>query len=746
FSEIEDEYGIGAAAAENVFYNLGISGTILARGITNKEGRFFQQFLDMVLYLREMVLTTSGEITAGMKVQAAEFLNVFLTNHMLFGKSREAIDLNGGLSVPKHVHELNLGQKKLDQMRQAEQEAFVTFMENVQAGNLKGHSLTIMEWLGNFYSQFSKYYYQQEGKENLEKDMGQHRPQLARITKELEAQGSWENMMAYYKSHFKKVDTGFKPEGLYSGVVASLPVRVEDSAGGIGDSTFLSTYRSEFYRILNHAALLSREDGTVGRSVELTFEICDRKDLPKSRDALGNPLNGETFLAVKSLDVGFEVLVGNSNDAAKKSKADLVLQTLVSLGLFPQALLDKAKQEGKEVETAREVFDHVFGPGRGLKITMNVKGISAGSGLAISSILAMGSATAFDVILGEKPKHTPTKSVVNRISIPDVPDGYYYVQVSRNRNMDILGTPVYQFPTRSLNNKLALDLILDEMPTGRGQYYLRYRKIAEDAAPQEGSWFAQEGAWTYKGGFGVRPPDNGTVETEEIGEGLIEIQRYWREYAMMDDRENTAAAIVASQTGVLRRAEKAGTQDELSGLGGMVLSFAGEDSMVPDMVRVPMSPESIREMNRALKIIRIGMSEPAEDTLDQVFMNTMLNETREVQNIWGQCTLEMTMALQRGDLLAAGDWAYRMVALRQKVAPVSINPQVLNVLEDFVRRYGLSHHFRYGITGARSTGSNLIFFDPRSTEGDIHRIMQELENALMQARQKAGKIGVYEEP
>ncbi len=767
--DTDKNYGIGTVAVENIVYDLGLSDWVLSEGVTNAQGRLAEQKIEgIALALREMLFTDDPQVTDAMKGQAAEFLASLMDDHLRFGLSREKLDLNGGLAVPVEVYDMNLGRQNLDNLKRAQQRAFFTFWLN-----RNGHSLTAMDWLSNFYHKLSKQYYARYVGDGLKLETQRVRPELARATNRLAAmarQGaSLEEMMAAYRQDYRQAENTYL-SGAQTGLVVSVPTRNEDSAGGIGDSTFLSLYRPYLYRILNHAGLMTREDGTVDRNVEVSFEITDRKNLPKRKDSLGNEVQGEeTFMSVQSLDMGWSEVITNARDALKKGKADLVLQTLVSLGLLPKPLMEKAIAEDKHGETItrvmQEVFDHVLGQGKGLAITMHVKGITAGSGLAVSSAIAMAAATAFDALTGnrvENPNQSLVQHVTKLMVKVDGP-GYYYVEVAKDGHFDN-PDETYRFPRREVQGHVSVDLILDQLPSGDGQYQYRVRKIQDDSTKVHPVHWDIKGEyhWIKSGELHLGNHQGPRRTRLAPGDSFDEFNRT---YDMWDDELSIARAIIGSQTTVLRLAGKAGTQDELQGRGGMVLSIAGDPmqgyitdeetgeqrfvqfagGVIPKMIRVPLSPYAMKRINQFMRIVRIGMVEPAEDTLDQVFTTSMLNASPDAQAAWAELTLVMMQAAQRGDIVAMGNAAYEMVALRQKIAPVSIHPVVVRVLEEFVRKYGETHHFRYGITGARSTGSVILFFDPQTPAEEIQRITHELANEIKNAREGMGKIKANED-
>jgi len=746
----EKKATLGVVAILNIMYDLGITDFELFRGINKKEGNSMDQLIDIALNLRELLFTTDPRITEGMKTQSAEMLTSLFSTYMLAaGKARKKIDLNGGISVPKRVFEIYEGKPKLGALQEAETLAFNTFLLEPS----QGHSRTAMDWLANFYRKMSKYEYESYTGQALKLEAQKYRPQLTKFLGELTKLTTVSEMLDFYKTHFPQIRPEFL-SGAKTGCVVNLPLRVEDSAGGIGDSSFLSIYRSHLYSILNHASYLTREDGTVGENVTVSFEIRDRKDLPKGKAVDGKNKKNETFLSVESLDVGFLETVTNSEEGIKKGDADLILQTLVSLGLMPVDLMKKAISENKQQEVMQGVFDHVLGQGKGLAITLHVKGISQGSGLAVSSAISMGAATAFDALIqaeGAKAVNAPVIKRVNNVVIYNVEDGSYELQLCKSEKFD---DNVYAFPLRAVGGALEKEVFPEELPTGDGEYYVRYRKV------EDKKWFnSQATNWVVKGQINLNQKISQASQENKFGDGSVKVFYSDQIFTMMDDEESIGRSIIASQMTVLRLSNKAGTQDEMPGLGGMVMLLAGDKiegnvngkdmkfsgSVVPKMMRVSIPAENQSKINHALRILRIGMSEAAEDTLNQVFESTLRNATREQQAAWAAISIEMMKAAQRGDVEAMGEWALRGVALRQKLAPVSIHPLVLRPMMIFLEKYGKSHGFRFGISGARSTGSVLVFFRPNVPEVEIQRIMRELEQAIKDSRDSVGRTGTRDD-
>ncbi len=618
------EKGIGQVAVENILYDLGLSDDLIFWGVGEVSGRSTTYLIGMALALRQMLSSPNPAITDYMKVQAAYYLRILFTKYFHNGIAAKGIDQGGGISVPSEVYDL-VRQANLDKLKEAEYLAFGTFLFDPHYGSLQGHSLTAMSWLAEIYRKMADQYYEKSVKSALDIEIKETREDLANFKNSLKGK-TLEEMLKKYQENGPKINDGLRKGG---GIVTHLPVRLELSAGGAQDSTFLSTARPYGYNILNLAADLASGNDPPKKSIEVVFEVRDLTNMPKK--------NGKNALiSVKSLDIGFEVNAFSTADIAKKSKASLVYEALISLGLVPETIINKAKDERREVEVLEKILEAFAGKGKGLAITMHVQNITAGSGLAVSSMLAMGVASTFDLLTSKE--------------------------------------------------QIASKLLTEENDVKR--------------------------------------------------------------------------AIVTSQETVLRLAGRAGTQDEVSGRGGVMYLQAGKGKMnfpggvVPKMMPVKLSTEAKKNLEKGLRVLRVGISEDAEDTLSQIFGNTILNRTNDQQNAWGQLTVEMLKALNAGDIVQLGRLANAAVPLREKMAPVSINPVVLSALEQIKKKYGGDYKkgnrtpgvgFSYGITGARSTGSLLLFFDPAIDKDAIDRIVKEIEVTIKEAIAAVGKLGPVED-
>ncbi|MBF0387436.1 MAG: hypothetical protein HQL20_06225 [Candidatus Omnitrophica bacterium] len=728
---IQQKSTIGAIAVENIVYDLGLSDEELFWGINADQGRSAALLNEMALALRALLFYEGPEVSYAKKAQAAAFLEVLFNKYMYQAKAARSVDQNGGLTISADVYEAVLTGTRL---KEAEQKAFGTFLFSGRFDTLKGHSLTAMSWLARIYHAMSVQYYFKSVSESVGKQIEASRPELMAMRKSLESvsgQGKPEEldeMLRIFQAQFPRKQV------TANGVVTQLPVRLELNAGGIQDSTFLSTSRPEGYKVINLAAELTREDGTVGRNCSVSFEVVDLKAMPKAGAK-------QALVRIESLDLGFNVLITRAGEIIQKSKASLVLDALVSMGLFPKAIMKRAVQDGREEEVLRTVLEHVFGKDKGLVINLHVRDITAGSGLAVSSMLAMGVVTTFDVLMG-KPADGQGNEIVNRLQIPVDGVGDYQVEVSADKDFRD-GSVRYSFTaqTQAADKPIDVDLVAGEL-SGAGVYYVRWRKITQ-AHPVSEKGSGDE--WSVTGEVNIQASD--TVPEEPVGKGMV--RRFSREYLLMNGNKSVERAISTSQDVVLGFSGMAGTQDETAQSGG-VRFLTSKGAVVPELNEVPLSPKARANLQKGVRILRIGLTEAAEDTLAQVFANSILNSARDQISAWGQISVQMLNALVLGDTVELGRLANAAVPLREQMAPVSVNAIVIRALEKMKKKYGAAFAaggagFSYGITGARSTGSVLLFFDPRLEESTILDIVNETAREVRASIAGTGKMSPVEE-
>lgn len=548
-----------------------------------------------------------------------------------------------------------------------------------------------------------------------------------------------EEMKRIFEEHFKKAISEFR-NGSTAGLVVEKPVRVELGAGPPKDSAFLSTYLPGHFKILNYAGLLTREDGTVGRNIQIGIEIRDLEEMPMVE--VGDE-EKRALITVESLDMSFKEFVTGAEDLTTRNKATLILDTLASKGLLPKEMMALAVEAGKETqeEILGFALEHFLGKGKGLEITLHVREIAPGSGLAVSSLLAMGVATAFDVLVGE-PYDRVDERVINRLKMPVSEIGMHEVELSLDMDFSDEDT-VFTYSSQAVDGTIEIDVDSNAMD-GAGQYYFRVKK---------------EGAQRW----GTVRQVKVKAEIEELREvtkdsSTIENERFVKKLQRRDDATSISRSIGNSQETIWEQDGKAGTQDEVAGSGKMLLLTAGlglrgkikgrdvhfRGGVVPTMMEVSLSEKARERINRGIRVLRVGLTEAAEDTLDEVFGSLVVNAGFEQGNAWAQITLEMLKAAQLGDIVEMGRLAHAAVSLREKLAPVSINPVVLRVLEKMKQKYGASVEdggvgFSYGITGARSTGSVLLFFDPNLEESRIAEVMREVTTEMQKAIELTGK-------
>jgi len=828
-NESQQNSSLGTIVLENILYNLGIPASLIMRTVNNKEGRSMAQIIELTLSLRELLFSDAEGVTFALKQQAAEFLASVFSQHAFFGAALKDVDTEGGLSVPVEVYDFHINGKGLEDLKKAELITFLTFLADAKQETLHGKSLTAMGWLATFYRKIAKEYLFKSNADAIQLEMQNRLPDLAGRLQEIDAAETLDEQIDIYKKVFPPALREVK-EGEISGSETEDYSRFELAAGGIGDSPFLAPTRPSLLTIANAAGALTREDNTVGRPIATKLYIKDRKDLPgaaigaaewqglaeivgednvdkliadlkenkfiteieqqvtdKLKKGLDRKLSNNydkkegdifeyldnlkgAFIRVESLDVGFNVLVTNAKDAISQSKADLILRMLVSKGLLPETMMMQGVKEGRSIETLEVVLEHILGEGRSIDIQTHVKNIFLGSGLAISSLLQMGVAAALDSLFA-LPEDTIIQQVDRlRIKTEDT-GGYYYVEISPNESFE-KKDEVYRFPTRSINNLIELDINIEELPTGQGDYYVRIRRVEE--TPDGYKWFSDDESteeWINVGTLPLFKKESSLLSTTKknfhaLNEKLSYVS-FQQKFYMLDNKETVQKNSVSAQDLISNHlAGLAGSQDQVAGsgeftlllsgdpLGGYILdSRTGENrhvkfkgGIVPKMLTVHLSQEARDRINKGFSLLRIGLSDPAEKTLEQVHTSHSLYESRLQADAWRQIALRTAMAAQVGDVEAMGDAAYEGVSLRQHLAPVSVeHAAVLEVLEEFMLKYGKTHKFRYGINGARLTGSVSIFLDPDLDISEINRVKEELAVAMNAKLASLGNREIREE-
>src|SRR5262249_11683172 len=140
-------------------------------------------------------------------------------------------------------------------------------------------------------------------------------------------------MKRIYTKHFPKAKQEFR-DGRLAGVEFQSPVRLELNAGSIGDFSGIAANMPHLYMILNASALLTKQNGAIGRNIDVNVEVRDLKDMPKRKQGKKEE---QSFLTVRSLDMNWEVPVFSGDQFLDKNNATLILDAISALGIFPKA-------------------------------------------------------------------------------------------------------------------------------------------------------------------------------------------------------------------------------------------------------------------------------------------------------------------------------------------------------------------------------------------------------------------------
>ena len=708
---------LSVVAIENLKYDLRISDKQLFYGDDHR-GRSFKELWEMAVGLHKMLATTGANAPPDyMKKRAAEYLAALFHQHFYNGTVQDSIDQNGGLSVSPTVYDAVLNGITLKEDLVAAEEALVTFgmdFDPKEFESLQGHSLTAMSWLAKLYGSMAKKYYARYVEDALILERRKRQPQLAAALEELESLADLQDMKDLYESGALKefkLKEQFKNIG---GVEIEIPIREELNGGSVGDFAGTSTSQAYLYNLLNAAGVLSQASGSaIGRNIKLGVAITDYVKDSK-----------QPSLSVKSMDMGFIVNVFEGGQIVAKSNADLILKTLSSMGIFPRKMLDQVKNDPeKSQELLRFLVEHFLGKGKAIEIDMHVEKIAAGSGLAVSNLIAVGIALAFAHLLNPLDKVPENEfqnlekkpQIIVEVSCPEnnlsVNDhkGYYQLQVSQDPSFK---NNVNVYPAKGVNGKVMFEVPKE---VGSSKIYFMRMKYVTYQEVLSGNENKNEFIFYMK-------LNEITGEKEYVNGSNVQVGMKWRLWAYLDKQSLIVPAILTSQWTQWRMGNYAGTQDDVAALGGFnflqagaplsgkignrFVSFPG--GVVPEIIGLPISEANRKKISQGRRIIRIGLTDPAEATLQQIDSAHSLNSEVDAENAWIQLSYEMLAAMQLGDVESMGRISLAAIALRQKLAPVSIHPVVVTALEKMMKKYahlGLS----YAITGARSTGSIILW-------------------------------------
>ncbi|MBI1976164.1 MAG: hypothetical protein HYS56_01485, partial [Candidatus Omnitrophica bacterium] len=492
---------------KNIQYDLGISVDWLFHGGAHT-GRTFRELWEMALGLRALLLDkTDSRVTDGIKGRAAEFLAALFTTYIHNTSVSAKLDEGGGLTIPDEVYSASK-RSSLEEFKKGEAVAFGLFAYNADfvpelGTTLRGHSVTVTGWLARLYRSMARHYYSSSVKDALELETQRIYPRLGGFMNEIhleaesfkkikggeqEAREALSKMMEVYRQQIPQALPEFR-EGKVTGLITEEPVRIEFSPGPIGDSSRLSTDMPHLYCILNGSGVLTRDDGSIGRNIEIEVQIQDLDKMKKQYIQVSNEISAEpldVFITVQSLDTNFTVDVENAQTIQAKTDARLVLHTLAAMGIFPLEMLDVAVKARQEKEVLREILAYILGEGKGLVIRLNVKKIAPNSGLAVSSLIATGVTTAFSRLLGlrvngvrpDQPYETEQEKIVTVTLDAQGPEGneigFYYVQISPSPQFREGETLTYT--TDLVEETLEIDVPLDDLKRSQS-WHVRSRFI-----------------------------------------------------------------------------------------------------------------------------------------------------------------------------------------------------------------------------------------------------------------------------
>lgn len=750
---------LAVAVIQNFQYDLGLPLDLFAWG-TTFTGRPSDELFQIICALRAVVYfenTESVQVSSFIRSRSALFLSKLCNLYFYEGAAGADIDHGGGVTVPASVHELSLKGKKLENLLEAEQQTMLRFSLKANYPTLHGHSVTALAWLTGLYESIAKQYQQRSVLEALNLELAKRRPRLFkgnRILENLEVEkATCEQMVDAYKENFPVARQEFRsawrmPPRYVGGVIES-PMRGELTSGAFADASFLSSNMPWLLKILQTSELLDRHDGSIGNSLSVGFEIVDRSKLPQG-----------VKVKVHSLDVGFDEDSKTGDDVLRKRDSSLVLDTLVSIGLFPKPILEVSRKEGKsDEEILNLLLDHTFGPGKGLKIDMHIQKIVKGSGLATSNLIAVATALAMMRILepeetqGQQRETLPMQESepAIRVSVPGEVEivkegekGYVDLKICRGNECR---TPSSEIVDGHVDVEMPMSSLM-----GDGDYTVHRRRVTYRFDDDGKIKVTEPDRWESCGQFNI---SEGKLVSKE---GSVATAAGDIEWEYLDDIEGyIKPAILVSQITQYKQGNLAGTQDDAgAAAGGFRLiwgskalteengkvAFAG--GIVPDIQAVAVPQGTIEEFNKSFSICRVGLSDAAENTLVQNLVAHLLNLNVDAAANWNQQVARATAYLREGNLDGLANLMFAAIALRQKMAPVAISPAVSNSIDRIIKKYG-ALGVRIAITGARSTGSLFIYVPTRLGEARQSEIHAEIRQVLTEEIEKLGKLVPVEE-
>ncbi|MDD5218385.1 MAG: hypothetical protein PHS88_09830, partial [Candidatus Omnitrophica bacterium] len=392
---------------DNILYDLRLDPDFLFKGDSYK-GRPSATLLRMVVSLATLInMPLGNRINVAVKARAAEFLLALLSRYPFNGDFYKDLDESGGLPVPNFTELIR--QKDIDVLQQAALDAVVVMLHDfrrpsealIPYDSLAGISRAAIASLTEVYESIAEYYRKKVRDQAIHLELQRRLPWLVELERHMDSIQSYDDLVTFYAqpSQPSFVPVAGKSVKAGKAVLMELPVRLEVCAGGIGDPASISTLFPSFYKIVNAPVLMTKKDGSMGRNIQIFAQIVKQEVLgTEERGGVQQPV----VTKVKSHDMRFDKKVVSANDITSKSEATFVLDTMVSLGIFPRRAMQLAVAAKREVEMAKILVENFIGKGNGIAVDLLVDNIPAGSGLAVSNLLAVGIAAIFSQMVGDQ--------------------------------------------------------------------------------------------------------------------------------------------------------------------------------------------------------------------------------------------------------------------------------------------------------------------------------------------------------
>ncbi|MDD5218250.1 MAG: hypothetical protein PHS88_09140, partial [Candidatus Omnitrophica bacterium] len=753
----------------NILYGLDLSADELLNG-GGEQGRTLKDLHLVGSHLIALLEDQEGEdiATFAEKAEAARYLEYLVRSPLQHGQANALFDPIAGISMNPNVVTGLRSNDPNDFIGVLNEAWFTVFASRIDPadheGRLRlGFSRTALEYIYQAAHKLFEYYLNRSRADILELTRAQLFPEVIQREDALNAAKTLDGMMQVIEQRPKLFPQAALQSG---GILYQGHVRLEMNPEGVKDPSPIATglLNGKRMGVYQMSVEMTKEDGTIGRNIEIGVEVL--------------PIEGnEPLIQVQSADMVWTVDVNGSNDILKKSRASLVLDTFVAMGLLPQAFLEAAK--GREVEALTFYMSRLFGKGNGLRIYSFANNIQAGSGLAISSLLSAGTYLAMDRSQGRSAASTGSETTVElKIPIPEeqpqTETGYYQVEISTSPNFEEAYTPI----ARRLEgeNFVVLSIPISEFQAGE-PYYVRVRYVESEEIRQGRDPVYP---WRYCGGDFVID-EKGKKAEIQLGlfeEGLqgLSVQVTERQWEYHDSDEHATRGVEISQENQFARGNYAGMQDDTVTaawgarevqasveprftLGTVRTDLAGKPipqgqpgrkvefpaALIPDLVPVGIPPAAREALEENMSVMRIGISEEAELFLGELVWNYYLGLETDAAQTWQQtgwmAIMDSILADNPKFMDDLGKVAQVTLPLRQRLGSISIQFIVAAILTKWADKYGT----RFNCTGARISGSVELFFPSHFTEADRRRAEADALRMMKEGLKKPGKWSPIDE-